>query len=147
MHVMEASEEERWEMLDEFYEVRPLHQKEKNKCFKVNPKRETRKLPSLVSKKRGSRRSRKPALEFEDSPFEKMTCKSPEAAALTCTPTNTGNSFSDSITEARTDPDYNSPQESYQPTTSLFDYSNSRNIAMRNCSHTKGSIRAVLLIH
>ena len=135
VHVKEASEEERREMLDEFYEVRPLHQKEKNKCFKVNPKRETRKLPktsNLVSKKRDSCRSRKPALEFEDSPFEKMTCKSPEAAALTCTPTwndDTGNSFSDSITETRTDPDYNSPQESYQPTTSLFDYSNSRNYA------------------
>ena len=58
-----------------------------------------------------------------------MTCKSPEAAALTCTPTDTGNSFSDSITQARTDPDYNSPHEPCQPTTSLFDYSNSRNYA------------------
>ena len=128
VRVKEASEEERWEMLDEFYEVRPLHKKEKNKSFEVNPKRETRTLPNtsnLVSKKR----SRKPALEFEDSPFEKMTCKSPEAAALTCTPTDTGNSFSDSITEARTNPDYNSPHESYQPTTSLFDYSKCRNYA------------------
>ena len=123
VHVKEASEEERWEMLDEFYEIRPLHQEEKNKTFKVNSRRKTRILPKtskLVSKKRDSRRSRKPALEFEDSP---------EAAALTCTPTDTGNSFSDSITEARTDPDYNSPHESYQPTTSLFDYSNSRNYA------------------
>ena len=132
VRVKEASEEERREMLDEFYEVRPLHQEEKNKTFKVNSRRKTRTLPKtskLVSKKRDSRRSRKPALEFEDSPFEKMTCKSPEAAALTCTPTDTGNSFSDSITEARTDPDYNSLHESYQPTTSLFDYSNSRNYA------------------
>ena len=132
VHVKEANEEERRDMLDEFYEVRPLHKKEKNKSFEVNPKRETKTLPktsNLISKKRGSLRSRKLALEFEDSPFEKMTCKSPEAAALTCTPTDTGNSFSDSITEARTDPDYNSPHESYQPTTSLFDYSNSRNYA------------------
>ena len=126
VHVKEASEEERREMLDEFYEIRPLHQEEKNKTFKVNSRRTLPKTSKLISKKRGSRRS---ALEFEDSPFEKMTCKSPEAAALTCTPTDTGNSFSDSITEARTDPDYNSPHESYQPTTSLFDYSNSRNYA------------------
>ena len=132
VHVKEASEEERREMLDVFYEVRPLHQEEKNKTFKVNSRRKTRTPPKtskLVSRKRDLRRSRKPALEFEDSPFEKMTCKSPEAAALTCTTTDTGNSFSDSITEARTDPDYNSPHESYQPTTSLFDYSNSRNYA------------------
>ena len=126
VHVKEASEEERREMLDEFYEIRPLHQEEKNKTFKVNSRRTLPKTSKLVSKKRGSRRS---ALEFEDSPFEKMTCKSPETAALTCTPTDTGNNFSDSITEARTDPDYNSPHESYQPTTSLFDYSNSRNYA------------------